>query len=35
MLAHRTAVYYKNNIVGDEQYLKAIFEKSVQVSEQK
>jgi 3',5'-nucleoside bisphosphate phosphatase len=33
MLAHRTAVYYKNSILGDEQYLKAIFEKSVQVSD--
>jgi 3',5'-nucleoside bisphosphate phosphatase len=33
MLAHRTAVYYKNSIIGDEQYLKPIFDKSVQVSE--
>jgi len=33
MLAHRTAVYYKNSIVGDEQYLRPIFEKSVQVSD--
>ncbi len=32
MLARRTAVYYKNIIFGDEQYLKPIFEKSVQVS---
>jgi hypothetical protein len=31
MLAHRTAVYYKNILVGDEQYLKAIFEKSIQI----
>ena len=33
MLAHRTAVYYKNSIIGDEQYLKPIFEKAVDVSE--
>jgi hypothetical protein len=33
MLAHRTAVYYKNSIIGDEQYLRPIFEKSVQVSD--
>jgi 3',5'-nucleoside bisphosphate phosphatase len=33
MLAHRTAVYYKNSIIGDEQYLKPIFDKSVHVSE--
>jgi len=31
LLAHRTAVYYKNILVGDEQYLKAIFEKSIQI----
>jgi hypothetical protein len=30
MLAHRTAVYYKNSIIGDEQYLRPIFDKSVQ-----
>jgi 3',5'-nucleoside bisphosphate phosphatase len=33
MLAHRTAVYYKNSILGDQQYLKPIFEKSVYVSD--
>jgi 3',5'-nucleoside bisphosphate phosphatase len=33
MLAHRTAVYFNNNIIGDEQYLKPIFEKAVQVSD--
>lgn len=33
MLAHRTAVYYKNSIIGDEQYLRPIFDKSVQTSE--
>jgi len=33
MLAHRTAVYYKNSIIGDEQYLRPIFDKSVQVPE--
>jgi 3',5'-nucleoside bisphosphate phosphatase len=33
LLAHRTAVYYKNSIIGDEQYLRPIFDKSVQVSE--
>jgi hypothetical protein len=31
LLAHRTAVYYKNILVGDEQHLKAIFEKSIQI----
>jgi 3',5'-nucleoside bisphosphate phosphatase len=31
LLAHRTAVYYKNMLVGEEQYLKAIFEKSIQI----
>lgn len=31
LLAHRTAVYYKNILVGEEQYLKAIFEKSIQI----
>jgi hypothetical protein len=31
LLAHRTAVYYKNILVGEEQYLKAIFEKSTQI----
>jgi hypothetical protein len=31
MLAHRTAVYYKNSIIGDEQYLRPIFDKSVQI----
>lgn len=31
--AHRTAVYYKNSIIGDERYLRAIFEKSVQMPE--
>jgi hypothetical protein len=34
MLAHRTAVYYKNIIIGEEKYLKAIFEKSVQIPEE-
>ena len=33
MLAHRTAVYYKNSIIGDEQYLRPIFDKSVQISD--
>jgi 3',5'-nucleoside bisphosphate phosphatase len=33
MLAHRTAVYFKNSIIGDEQYLKPIFEKAVHVSD--
>jgi hypothetical protein len=33
ILARRTAVYYKNNIVGDEKYLGAIFDKSVQIQE--
>ena len=32
LLAHRTAVYYKNSIIGDEQYLRPIFDKSVQLS---
>ncbi len=31
--AHRTAVYDKNSIIGDEKYLRAIFEKSVQMPE--
>ncbi len=31
LLAHRTAIYYKNILVGEEQYLKAIFEKSIQI----
>jgi hypothetical protein len=31
MLAHRTAVYYKNSIIGEEKYLRAIFEKSIQI----
>jgi len=31
IVAHRTAVYYKNSIIGDEKYLRAIFEKSVQI----
>jgi hypothetical protein len=33
MLAHRTAVYYKNSIIGDEKYLKLIFDKSVRLPE--
>jgi hypothetical protein len=32
--AHRTAVYYKNNIVGDQKYLGQIFDKSVQMPEE-
>ena len=31
LLAHRTAIYYKNILVGEKQYLKAIFEKSIQI----
>jgi hypothetical protein len=31
LLTHRTAIYYKNILVGEEQYLKAIFEKSIQI----
>jgi hypothetical protein len=31
LLAHRTAVYYKNSVIGDEKYLRPIFDKSVQV----
>jgi predicted metal-dependent phosphoesterase TrpH len=31
--AHRTAIYYKNSIIGEDRYLKAIFEKSVQIPE--
>jgi hypothetical protein len=34
MLAHRTAVYYKNSIIGDDKYLRPIFEKSVQIPEE-
>jgi hypothetical protein len=33
LVAHRTAIYYKNSIIGDEKYLRAIFEKSVQISD--
>ena len=29
--SHRTAIYYKNSIIGEEKYLRAIFEKSVQI----
>ena len=31
LLAHRTAIYYKNSIIGEDKYLRAIFEKSVQI----
>jgi len=31
LLARRTAVYFENNIIGDEKYLKPIFDKSVQM----
>ncbi|MFH1371014.1 MAG: Sb-PDE family phosphodiesterase [Planctomycetota bacterium] len=31
--AHRTAIYYKNSIIGDEKFIRAIFEKSVQMPE--
>jgi hypothetical protein len=31
--AHRTAIYYKNSIIGDEKYLGLIFDKSVQTAE--
>ncbi len=33
LLAHRTAIYYKNNIIGDQKYLGAIFDKCVQIPE--
>ena len=32
--AHRTAIYYKNNIIGDQKYLGPIFDKSIQIPEE-
>jgi hypothetical protein len=32
--AHRTAIYYKNIIIGDRKFLGQIFEKSVQIPEE-
>ncbi|MCJ7729461.1 MAG: Sb-PDE family phosphodiesterase [Sedimentisphaerales bacterium] len=33
LLARRTAIYYKNSIIGEEKYLRSIFEKSVRIPE--
>jgi len=33
LVAHRTAIYYKNSIIGEEKYLGPIFDKSVQIPE--
>ncbi len=33
LLARRTAIYYKNSIIGEEKYLRSIFEKSVRTPE--
>ena len=35
LMARRTAVYFKNRIIGEEKYLRELFEKSVKISVEK